>query len=134
MEWTIRPPWRPLLLSQQRLGEILARDLAISAEVLQEALTRAARERVRLGEALVALGAVTADDVLRALAAQQDLPYLSARGAALDAARAQERSRPSTCASTWPARSPSRAASLTVATADPPNPPSARRPAADASG
>ena len=64
--------------SQQRLGQILARDLAISAEVLQEALTRATQERVRLGEALVAMGAATPTDVLRALAAQQQLPFLSA--------------------------------------------------------
>jgi general secretion pathway protein E len=64
--------------SHQRLGQILARDLAISAEVLQEALTRAAHERVRLGEALVAMGAATPTDVLRALATQQGMAFLSA--------------------------------------------------------
>ena len=63
---------------QQRLGKILARDLAISAEVLQEALIRATRERVRLGEALVGMGAATPTDVLRALAAQQQLAFLPA--------------------------------------------------------
>jgi general secretion pathway protein E len=62
----------------QRLGQILARDLAISAEVLQEALTRATHERVRLGEALVAMGAATPTDVLRALATQQEMAFLSA--------------------------------------------------------
>ena len=64
--------------SQQRLGQILARDLAISAEVLQEAQTRATHERVRLGEALVAMGAATPTDVLRALATQQRMAFLSA--------------------------------------------------------
>jgi general secretion pathway protein E len=62
---------------QQRLGQILARDLAISAEVLQEALSRATHERIRLGEALVAMGAATPADVLRALAAQQQMAFFS---------------------------------------------------------
>jgi type II secretion system protein E len=64
--------------SQQRLGQILARDLVITAEILEEALARAAQERLRLGEALVAMGAATATDVLRALATQQQMAFLSA--------------------------------------------------------
>jgi general secretion pathway protein E len=64
--------------SQQRLGQILARDLVITAEVLEEALARATRERLRLGEALVAMGAATPTDVLRALATQQQMAFLSA--------------------------------------------------------
>jgi len=63
---------------QQRLGQILARDLAITEEVLEEALTRAAHERVRLGEALVAMGAASPTDVLRAVATQQQMAFLSA--------------------------------------------------------
>ena len=64
--------------SQQRLGQILARDLVITAEILEEALARAAQERLRLGEALVAMGAATPTDVLRALATQQQMAFLSA--------------------------------------------------------
>jgi type II secretion system protein E len=42
------------------------------------ALKRSRQSRERLGDALVALGAVSAEDVLRALAQQRGLPYLSA--------------------------------------------------------
>ena len=61
-----------------RLGEILVQARVVTDELLQEALARAGEERQRLGEALVAMGAASADDVLRAVAAQQELPYLSA--------------------------------------------------------
>ena len=61
-----------------RLGEILVADGVISEEILDGALARAIRERERLGEALVAIGAVTPDDVLRAVAAQQGLRFLGA--------------------------------------------------------
>jgi general secretion pathway protein E len=64
--------------SHQRLGQILGRDLVITAEVLEEALARATQDRLRLGEALVAMGAATPADVLRALATQQQLAFLSA--------------------------------------------------------
>ncbi|HXA94043.1 MAG TPA: type II secretion system ATPase GspE, partial [Candidatus Dormibacteraeota bacterium] len=42
------------------------------------ALVRATAERQRLGDALIAMGAATATDVLKALALQQELPFLSA--------------------------------------------------------
>jgi len=61
-----------------RLGEILVRARVVTDELLQEALARAGEDRQRLGEALVATGAASAEDVLKALAAQQELPYLSA--------------------------------------------------------
>ena len=61
-----------------RLGEILVQARVVTDELLHEALARAGEERQRLGEALVAMGAASADDVLKAIAAQQELPYLSA--------------------------------------------------------
>jgi general secretion pathway protein E len=61
-----------------RLGQILVRARVITDDVLEEALTRATRDRQRLGEVLVALGAATVEDVLKAVAAQEALPYLSA--------------------------------------------------------
>jgi general secretion pathway protein E len=61
-----------------RLGQILVQARAVTDEVIEEALASAARDRQRLGEALVALGAATVEDVLKAVATQQALPYLSA--------------------------------------------------------
>ncbi len=61
-----------------RLGEILVQARVVTDELLQEALARAGEERQRLGAALVAMGVASADDVLKAVAAQQELPYLSA--------------------------------------------------------
>jgi type II secretion system protein E len=66
------------LLDSTRLGEILVRARVITEDLRQEALGRAARERRRIGEALVDMGAATAEDVLQALATQQDLPWLDA--------------------------------------------------------
>jgi general secretion pathway protein E len=61
-----------------RLGQILVQARVITDETLEEALALATRDRQRLGEALVVLGAATVEDVLKAVAAQQALPYLSA--------------------------------------------------------
>ena len=61
-----------------RLGEILVQARVVTDELLQEALVRAGEERQRLGETLAAMGAASADDVLKAVAAQQELPYLAA--------------------------------------------------------
>jgi len=60
------------------LGQILVETRVTTEEILEEALARAARERRRIGDTLVSMGAATADDVLRALAAQQELPWLDA--------------------------------------------------------
>ena len=61
-----------------RLGRILIRERVITTDVLKEALVRASQERVRLGEALVTMGAATPADILRALAQQQQLSFLTA--------------------------------------------------------
>ena len=62
----------------RRLGQILVGSRLITPEVLQEGLARAKSERRRLGEALTTMNAVSQDDVLRALATQQGLPFLAA--------------------------------------------------------
>jgi type II secretion system protein E len=49
----------------------------VTDDIIAEALVRAGSDRQRLGEALVALGAATHEEVLKAVAAQQALPYLS---------------------------------------------------------
>ena len=69
---------RPLDPGPLRLGQILVQACVVTVDVIDEALARAGRDRQRLGEALVAMGAAAAEDVLKALAAQQALPYLSA--------------------------------------------------------
>src|SRR5262249_41027220 len=56
--------------------EILVQEGLTTPDIVQRALARAHTSGELIGEALVALGAVTEDDVLRALALQQDLPYL----------------------------------------------------------
>jgi type II secretion system protein E len=61
-----------------RLGQILTRERIITPDVLREALARATQEGLRLGEALVAMGAATPSDVLRAVAQQQRMAFLSA--------------------------------------------------------
>ena len=65
-------------LDSTRVGQILVQAGVITEDILEAALARAARERLRVGEALVALGAATAEDVLKALATQQELPWLDA--------------------------------------------------------
>jgi type II secretion system protein E len=62
----------------RRLGQILIGARLITPEVLQEGLARAKSERLRLGEALTTMNAVSRDDVLRALATQQGLPFVGA--------------------------------------------------------
>src|SRR3989454_10827308 len=61
----------------RRLGEILVHERVTTSDVVEKALGRARTTGERVGEALVALGAVKDDDVLRALAQQQNLAYLS---------------------------------------------------------
>jgi general secretion pathway protein E len=62
----------------RRLGEVLLGSRIVTPEVLQEGLARATQERQRLGEALIAMGAASEEEVLRALAAQYRVPYLAA--------------------------------------------------------
>jgi general secretion pathway protein E len=61
----------------RRLGEILVQERLTTPDVVDAALARAKTTGERVGEALVALGAVKSEDVLRALAEQQNLAYLS---------------------------------------------------------
>jgi general secretion pathway protein E len=63
--------------SPRLLGEMLVKEALITPEVLDAALARASTTGELLGEALVAMGAVGVDEVLRVVAAQQGLPYLS---------------------------------------------------------
>jgi general secretion pathway protein E len=66
------------LVSSRRVGELLVQARIVTRDVLEEALAQAVRDRQRVGEALVAMRAASAEDVLRALAAQQELPWLEA--------------------------------------------------------
>ncbi len=59
------------------LGQILLEAGHTTLETLERALGRIRGTRERLGEALVAMGAVATEDVLRALAAQANLPFLT---------------------------------------------------------
>lgn len=59
------------------LGELLVADGLTTSDVIAQALQRAETTGEKLGEALVALGAVSRDDVLRAVARQHGLVYLS---------------------------------------------------------
>jgi general secretion pathway protein E len=63
--------------NHRALGRILIEGKVVSEETLAEALTHAKERRQRLGEALVSMGAATSDEILRALAVQQGLPFRS---------------------------------------------------------
>jgi general secretion pathway protein E len=64
-------------LATRLLGQILVDAGLTTPEVVERALERARTTGERIGEALVAAGAVGRDDVLRALARQHNLPYLN---------------------------------------------------------
>ncbi|MGH7320088.1 MAG: type II secretion system ATPase GspE [Candidatus Rokuibacteriota bacterium] len=66
------------LVGSRRVGDLLVQACIITPDVLEEALARATRDRQRVGEALVAMGAASAEEVLKAVAAQQELPWLEA--------------------------------------------------------
>ena len=59
------------------LGDILVEEGLTTADVIAQAAARAEKTGEFLGEALIAMGAVSNEDVLRALALQLELPYLS---------------------------------------------------------
>jgi general secretion pathway protein E len=59
------------------LGEILVAEGLTTVDFVERAMERAQTTGERIGEALVAIGAVTSEDVLRALALQQNLAFLS---------------------------------------------------------
>jgi type II secretion system protein E len=60
----------------RHLGQILVADGVTTPEMVTMGLARCQTTGERLGEALVALGAVSREDVLKALALQHNLPYL----------------------------------------------------------
>ena len=66
-----------ILVGRPPLGQLLLESGLITPDILREALARQKSTRASIGEVLVAMGAVGKDDVLRALAQQQGLPYLS---------------------------------------------------------
>jgi type II secretion system protein E len=59
------------------LGQILLDTGIIGQETLEAALGRTKRTKERLGEALIAMRAVSKDDVLRSVAIQMGMPYLA---------------------------------------------------------
>jgi hypothetical protein len=63
--------------SSQLLGEMLVKDALITPDVLEHALARVQSTGELLGEALVAMGAIRTNDVLRVVALQHGFPYLS---------------------------------------------------------
>src|SRR5262245_60020569 len=92
------------------LGQILVADGVTTPDLIALALSRSQTTGERIGEALVALGAVAKEDVLRALARQQNVGYLG-RDELPRRSRWSRTSRRSICASTSCARSASTVAS-----------------------
>ena len=62
----------------QRLGQILLEARVLTREILENGLARAKQNREKLGEALVAMGAASEEDVLRGVAVQHGLPFMAA--------------------------------------------------------
>jgi general secretion pathway protein E len=62
----------------QRLGQILLKARVLTQDVLRDALVRARQTNEKLGETLVAMGAASTEEVLRALAVQNSLPFVAA--------------------------------------------------------
>ena len=65
-----------MVKKRRRLGEILVEWGVVTPAVIDEALNHAQKERLRLGEALVALGLADEEDVTKALATQFDMEYM----------------------------------------------------------
>jgi len=72
-------------MKRKRLGEILRDEGLISEQQLKAALEKQKREKgLRIGEALVAMGAVTPEDVAQAIWQQLQIPYVDLDNYALD--------------------------------------------------
>jgi type IV pilus assembly protein PilB len=74
----------PATLNNDRIGELLLREGAISAEQLAEAQKDARQNGTRLGFALVKLGAITEPDLTRILARQYRVPAVDLDRVQLD--------------------------------------------------
>src|SRR5215472_7497245 len=62
----------------QRLGQILLKARVLTQDVLRDALLRSKQNREKLGETLISMGAASPEEVLRALAEQNGLPFVAA--------------------------------------------------------
>ena len=71
----VAPARRPRSLAGEAIGTILVAHGAVAADKLAEALAVQADKGGRLGEVLISLKACTEEQVLKALAAQLELPY-----------------------------------------------------------
>jgi type IV pilus assembly protein PilB len=72
-------------MKRKLLGEILLDEGLISEEQLKAGLEKQKREKgLKIGEALVALGAVTEEDVAKAVWQQRQIPYVDLDSYALD--------------------------------------------------
>ena len=72
-------------MKRKRLGEILRDEGVISEQQLRAALDKQKTEKgLRIGEVLVAMGAVTAEDVAIAIWQQRQIPYVDLDNYALD--------------------------------------------------
>lgn len=65
---------------EPRLGDILRRTRGLTPEQVEQALALQARQRIRFGEALVKLGFVAPEDVMRAVSQQFHFPYAGTAG------------------------------------------------------
>src|SRR5205823_3552233 len=83
----------------RRLGEIMVHERLTTPEVVDQALARAKTTGERVGEALVAMGAVQTEDVLRALASASARVWRTRAGTGA--------TRTSTTCATWRSRRPS---------------------------
>jgi len=68
----------PASLHDRPLGDIIRDTRNLSPEQVEQVLAYQRKKGVRFGEALIAMGFATADDVLHALSQQFDYPYASA--------------------------------------------------------
>ena len=72
-------------MKRKLLGEILIDEGLISEEQLKAGLEKQKREKgLKIGEALVALGVVTEEDVAKAIWQQRQIPYVDLDSYALD--------------------------------------------------
>jgi len=65
-----------MVKKRKRLGEILVENGVVTENMVEEALTHAREEGLRIGEALVSLGLADEEDVTKFLAMQYDMEYV----------------------------------------------------------